>query len=183
MAQTVNVYNKLRAEYPNGHPSFIGLCLEEMKLHSAKNADYAKGGDPLGNFHRVSEVLNHAGLKVSPAMVAFIYMMKQMDAAGRMLCSGYEGQVEGLADRLMDIGVYAKLIQILRREEETPVFGGGSPSGRFDSALNLEHYAGTDTVCFTQLYGTTIIKDADTELGSLHERPSRDALGLVKNDN
>lgn len=102
--------------YPNGHPDYIPMTLQELKLHSDKNADYAHGGDPLGNFKRVSLMLGLLGLALSPAQVAFVYMMKQLDAAGRMLFSNYEGQVEGLDKRLEDVVVYAKLVRILQRE-------------------------------------------------------------------
>lgn len=104
--------------FQHGHPSFIPMCLEEMELHSRKNADYARGGDPLGNFYRVSDTLRSYGIDLSPAQVAFVYMMKQIDVAGRMLGQGYEGQAEGILSRLQDIGVYAKLITILRKEEK-----------------------------------------------------------------
>lgn len=108
----------IRAKYPNGHPDFIPLCFEEMALHSEKNADYACGGDPLGNFVRVSSMLEDWGLYIPPYMVAFIYMMKQVDAIGNMLGRGYEGQVEGVVGRLQDISVYAKLIAILYEESK-----------------------------------------------------------------
>lgn len=103
----------LEGLFSHGHPDFIPLCLEEMELHSQKNADYARGGDPLGNFKRVSEVLSLWGLNVPPYMVALIYMMKQVDAIGNMLGQYYEGEVEGIKSRLLDISVYAKLIGIL----------------------------------------------------------------------
>jgi len=103
-------------QYPNGHSDFIPMCLEEMELHSNKNADYARGGNPLGNFHRVSDMLNSFGIALSPAQVALVYMMKQVDAVGRMLGKGYEGRVEGIDGKLQDISIYAKLIRIIHRE-------------------------------------------------------------------
>mgnify|MGYP001558514946 CR=1 FL=1 len=108
---------ELRSMFPHGHRKFILACLDEMELHSQKNADYAKGGDPLGNFHRVSLMLNSWGLDVSPALVAFIYMLKQVDAVGNMLGQKYEGEVEGINKRLQDISVYAKLIGVLYDEQ------------------------------------------------------------------
>lgn len=108
----------LEGLFPNGHPSFIPMCLEEMELHSQKNADYARGGDPLGNFQRVSDALRSYGIDLSPAQVAFVYMMKQVDAVGRMLGQGYEGQVEGIESKLQDIGVYSKLVNILHLYKE-----------------------------------------------------------------
>ena len=100
-----------------GHSRFLELVVEEVALHSAKNRDYARVGNPLGNFYRVSEMLCLSGLHITPAQVAAIYMMKQMDAALQMLFSQYEGEVEGLAGRLKDVSVYAKLIQILEEEQ------------------------------------------------------------------
>jgi len=115
---TINNYAApiLRQNFPNGHKDFISLCLEEMALHSAKNADYARGGDPLGNFKRVSEMLSLWGISCPPYTVALIYLMKQMDAVGRMFGQDYEGDVEGVEDRLRDISIYSKLAQILYKE-------------------------------------------------------------------
>ena len=107
------ILESLKANYPNGHPYFIPLCLEEMALHSKKNADYTQGGDHLGNFKRVAGVLCSLGMEVTPAQVAFVYMMKQVDVVGRMLGKGYEGGVESIHSRLQDIAVYAKLTDIL----------------------------------------------------------------------
>lgn len=112
-----SLYYQLRELYPNGHPDFIPMCLKEIELHSKKNADYAHDGDPLGNFYRVSDALTQWGIKCPPSIVAFIYMMKQVDAVGQMLGREYEGQVEGVDDKLQDISVYAKLVRILHREE------------------------------------------------------------------
>jgi len=104
--------------YPNGHKDFIPMCLEEMELHSAKNADYARGGNPLGNFERVSAMSKMWGYNLEPYDVALIYLMKQMDAVGRMLGKGDEGQVEGIDGRLLDISIYSKLIRILYKESK-----------------------------------------------------------------
>lgn len=112
-----NKLERLQDKYPNGHPKFIPLCLEEMELHSKKNADYARGGNPLGNFVRVSEMLRRWGYWIHPHDVALIYMLKQVDAVGNMLGNDYEGRVEGIKSRLQDISVYAKLITILYEEK------------------------------------------------------------------
>ena len=100
------------------HPRFIDLTIDEMDLHSRKNADYAKGGDPLGNFNRVANILsNYPNLDLSrPSIVVWIYLMKQLDAVLWMMSQNYVGQVEGIQDRLRDIHVYAKLIRILEEE-------------------------------------------------------------------
>lgn len=53
------------------------------------------------------------GVDLPPCSVAFVYMLKQVDAVGQMLGRGYEGEVEGVSKRLQDVSVYAKLAQIL----------------------------------------------------------------------
>lgn len=100
-----------------GHPRFYELVQNMVELHSAKNRDYARGGDPLGNFKRVSDTLKSYGIDLSPAQVSFIYMMKQVDSAGRMLFQGYEGDTEGFNERMFDIGVYS-MLTIINKEEE-----------------------------------------------------------------
>jgi len=102
----------------HGHPDFYRLCEEEMDLHSRKNHDYAAGGNPLGNFNRVSAILAmYPGLKPSdPAVVAITYMMKQLDASLWMLSNGHVAQVEGQKERWQDISVYSKIISILISE-------------------------------------------------------------------
>jgi len=106
----------------HGHPDFYKMTEEEVALHSAKNKDYAQGGDPLGNFKRVSAVLKTWGFNISPALVGLIYMLKQLDCAMWMQSHGYEGEVETFDKRLQDVHVYAKLARILYQEqgEELP---------------------------------------------------------------
>lgn len=103
---------------PKGHPKFRELTEEELKLHDAKNADYAKGGDPLGNFKRVASILsNYPELDLAdPTVVCIVYLLKQFDATLWMLSQGYEGEVEGVDTRLRDVHVYAKLARILHME-------------------------------------------------------------------
>lgn len=108
---------ELRLRLQGGHPDFFNMTIDEMLLHNAKNADYAKGGDPLGNFNRVSEAMTVMGFKISPTMVAIAYAFKQLDAAIHMLTEGYEGNVENVDTRLRDVHVYMKLARILHREE------------------------------------------------------------------
>jgi len=101
----------------HGHPRFYELTKEMEELHSAKNNDYARGGNPLGNFKRVSDTLKSYGINLSPAQVSFIYMMKQVDSAGRMLFMDYEGDTEGFEQRMFDVGVYSLLTIINKKEE------------------------------------------------------------------
>jgi len=109
----------LKEKFKHGHPKFVDITLDELDLHSKKNKDYAKGGNPLGNFNRVANVLsNYPNLDLSqPKVVALVYTMKQLDAVLWMWSQRYEGEVEGVQDRLKDIHVYVKLIRILVEEE------------------------------------------------------------------
>jgi len=100
----------------HGHPDFYKMTEQEIELHSAKNKDYAQGGDPLGNFKRVSAVLKTWGFNIPPELVCLIYGLKQLDAAFWMLSQGYEGEVENFDTRLTDVHVYAKLARILHKE-------------------------------------------------------------------
>lgn len=102
----------------HGHPDFYKLTQQELELHSRKNKDYAQGGDPLGNFKRVSVIKKlYPGLPWdSPVGVALGYMLKQLDAAFWMLSQGYEGEVENVDSRLTDVHVYVKIARVLLRE-------------------------------------------------------------------
>lgn len=104
----------------HGHPDFYKLTQEELKLHSRKNRDYSKGGEPLGNFKRVSAILKTWDYEIPPELVAIIYMLKQLDAVMWMLSQGYEGEVESVDARLTDVHIYAKLARILLRENKPP---------------------------------------------------------------
>jgi len=97
---------------------FEKLTQEELELYNAKNADYTKGGEPMGNFHRVAKFFSqYPNLNISdPVIVAMVYMLKQLDAVLWMLNQGYEGGVEGVDDRLKDVHVYAKIARILYKE-------------------------------------------------------------------
>jgi hypothetical protein len=117
------LYTYLLEKFPNGAPEFTSLTLDELDLHSRKNADYAKNGHPLGNFMRRAELYSHyPGLDLSdPQVVALVDMMKQLDAALWMTCQGYDGEVEDIDTRLRDVHVYAKIARVLgiyKRESE-----------------------------------------------------------------
>ena len=101
-----------------GHPQFYDLSKMECDLHAAKSHDYARGGDPMGNFNRVSTIL---GLYPdfpwqSPAGFAFLLMWKQIDAVMWAMSKGGEQRAETITDKLRDMAVYAKLIMILLDE-------------------------------------------------------------------
>ena len=100
-----------------GHPDFYRLTEDEVQLHSEKNYDYAQGGDPLGNFYRVSAIKKlYPNLDwASPTGVCIGYALKQLDAAFWMLNQGYEGEVENIDTRFRDVHVYFKLARILHK--------------------------------------------------------------------
>jgi len=108
----------LKTEF-KGHLKFLEMTQHELELHSQKNADYATGGDSLGNFKRVADIFsNYPNLDLSkPAVVALVYMMKQLDAALWMLSQGYEGKIETIDTRLTDVHVYTKIARILHGED------------------------------------------------------------------
>lgn len=97
---------------------FYQLTQDEVELYHAKNRDYTHGGDPNGNFNRVSKILGlYPGLKLSePEVVCITYMLKQLDAALWMMSQGYEGNTEDVDTRLRDVHVYAKICRILHKE-------------------------------------------------------------------
>jgi hypothetical protein len=113
------IEKELRREFPYGHPDFIKMCLDEVALHSEKNHDYAKGGDPMGNFARVANILKqYPGLDISkPEIVALIYLLKQLDAALWQMAKGHTAKVETPAVRWRDVSVYAKIIIAIMKEE------------------------------------------------------------------
>ena len=115
------IEDHLRTLFPSGHKSFIHMCVQEIALYCLKNADYASVGNPLGNFKRVAEMLQNCyplETPWRPSLIALIYMLKQVDAVMLALCSNnVDLKAESLQDRLRDISVYAKLINILLTEE------------------------------------------------------------------
>ncbi|NGZ94956.1 MAG: hypothetical protein CV089_02275 [Nitrospira sp. WS110] len=104
--------------FPHGHPRFYALTMEEMDLHNRKNHDYAKGGNPLGNFDRVTQILSlYPGLKITePRVLALVYALKQVDAVLWGWSHGVQHVVEGSHGRLQDISVYAKLADVMDEE-------------------------------------------------------------------
>ena len=100
-------------EITHGHPRFNTIVDQIKVLHSDKNFDYARGGDPLGNFKRVGDMLG-----TSAAEVAHAYMLKQVDAVSWGYRQGGESKVEGKIAKLRDIAVYSVLQMIMLEEED-----------------------------------------------------------------
>ncbi len=117
-AKAMALFQELKKNFPHGHPDFIPMTLDELKLHSEKNYDYAHGGNPLGNFDRVSGALTAMGYPISPEMVAMVYAFKQLDAAIHMMVEGYEGATEDFDTRMRDVHVYAKIIRLLHKRNK-----------------------------------------------------------------
>ncbi len=115
----MDISKELRSKFPHGHPDFVTLALHEVQLHSDKNHDYAHGGDPLGNFRRRATILSlYPGLDLSdPTVIASIDQLKQMDAALWQLSQGFDAKVENFDKRQEDVGVYAKIIRLLKKGE------------------------------------------------------------------
>ena len=110
--------DELRKAFPHGHPEFTKKLVQEAELHSNKNFDYASGGDPLGNFLRVSKILKqYPGLDLSsPEGIALVYMLKQIDAYLWIKSNKIETKSEGIQERLGDVSVYSKIIAIIEQE-------------------------------------------------------------------
>ena len=102
---------KLQELHPHGHPRFTELLTEFAELHSNKNFDYARGGDPLGNFKRCADILG-----TTPAQFAWSLVYKQIDAVTHAFKQGGEQKVESVRDKLRDIAVYATLMIIMLEE-------------------------------------------------------------------
>lgn len=102
----------------HGHKDYLKLTEDELKLHSAKNRDYARGGDPLGNFRRVAAIKQlYPGLDwTTPTAAAISFMLKQFDAALWQLAQHFEGDVENVDARLRDSHIYLKIARILHKE-------------------------------------------------------------------
>jgi len=102
-----------------GDPRFYTMLDEMAELHSNKNHDYAAGGDPLGNFKRVANILSqYPGLNPSdPTVVALTYAMKQLDASLTLLSTGLTAKVEGFRDRMKDVAAYAMLSMLIEQDK------------------------------------------------------------------
>ncbi len=109
--------------YEHGHPRFYELLKAEGELHNRKNKDYAGKGDKMGNFNRTAAILAlYPGFPLDKNYgVAMHWMLKQFDAAMNLMAEQREGEVEGVADRLGDVSVYAKLIRIMYEEAQAAV--------------------------------------------------------------
>lgn len=115
--------DKLRELYPNGHPRYLQILMEEARLHNDKNHDYAKGGAVFGNFERVAAILKlYPGFPYDTREgVNVTYMLKQLDCILWGMCQKIEHKVEGAVLRAGDISVYVKLLRLMFEELEPAV--------------------------------------------------------------
>lgn len=119
---SADIESTLRAAFPHGAPEFIPTVLEVLKLHSEKNHDYAHSEeDPLGNFRRVSAHMGqYFPAMHDPSVICLTYLDKQLDAILNMKGKGYEGKVEGMLSRLLDVACYSLIaICIEKRRAKT----------------------------------------------------------------
>lgn len=107
----------LREHYPHGHPEFIRIAMEKIRLHSKKNYQYAHGGPPLGNLIRVGRIMElYPSINLAdPIVVGWMYMMKHLDAMMWGLCHGHEPKEENLGD----VSVYIDMIRCAVRDRAT----------------------------------------------------------------
>jgi hypothetical protein len=107
---------EILSQFKGGDPKYLEFTLQELDGYSRKNKDYAAGGgDPNGNFNRVSKILAlYPDLKLNdPRVVAIVYAMKQIDQIMLSLARGFEGEIEGLDERLRDVYTYMKIVRVL----------------------------------------------------------------------
>ncbi len=129
---TARMREVLREMFPYGDEQYIAITMKEMEGYNTKNFDYAAGGDPNGNFLRVASILSfYPGIRMDdPRAVAIIYLLKQLDNVLWSLSRGFEGKLEDIDSRLLDIHVYAKIARVLNNRlkagdcVEYPVSGG-----------------------------------------------------------
>lgn len=117
----------LRDHCPNGPWEFIPIMLGQMELCSQKNQAYAGGGNALGNFYRVAQILSlYPGFPYNtPEGVAFTYALKQLDCEAHSMSQNLEDEVEGYKGRTDDQAVYANLRRCIREVRESMSSGVG----------------------------------------------------------
>ncbi len=133
---SASIGEMLREMFPYGDEQYIAITMKEMEGYNTKNFDYAAGGDPNGNFLRVASILSfYPGIRMDdPRAVAILYLLKQLDNVLWSLSRGFEGKLEDIDSRLLDIHVYAKIARVLNNRlkagdcVEYPVSGGKDKS-------------------------------------------------------
>lgn len=97
---------------------FYQLPQAENELHEQKNHDDAVEEAPLENLKRVTTWLaQYPGLNLhDPAVVAFVFALKQIDTYLWMKSNKHTAQGEGITKRLHAAFVYMKLVATIERE-------------------------------------------------------------------
>ena len=96
----------------HGHKRFYELLEHMADLHSRKNYNYAKEGDPLSNL-RVSESFG------VPAWIGTLIRMSDKFSRLQELAKGKQDLVgEAITDTLLDTAVYAVLAIVLLEEKD-----------------------------------------------------------------
>lgn len=100
---------------------FYEFLRQNMELHNRKNRDYAFGGHPFGNFHRVASILKlYPNFPFATAKgVAWIFALKQLDAVFNSWSAGHELLQDSRLERHRDINVYGAIAAIADEEERT----------------------------------------------------------------
>lgn len=114
------VIKEFKKLFPNGDPRFYEIIIELCQLHNDKNNDYATQSQPLGNFTRVGTWIEDYKLIVpgrKALKTSIIYMLKQLDAALKLIGNEQKGQVEDAPKRLADIAVYSIIAMILYEKD------------------------------------------------------------------
>ena len=101
----------LDRSYPHGHEKFNDLMLQQIEMHSNKNAHYAGGGQALGNFDRMAYLMTlYPNFPVATsAGMAVMYMLKHFDAIMWAMCQGKTPP----DDSLGDLPVYATIMRCM----------------------------------------------------------------------
>jgi hypothetical protein len=110
----------------HGDPRFYALLEEIAKLHSAKNHDYSKAGEPLSNFRKCEAF----GI---PAWKGVLVRLSDKWSRLEQLAGGKEPKNESMRDTLVDTAVYS-LLAILLLEDAKPK-ADDRDSVIFDAAL------------------------------------------------
>lgn len=103
----------------HGDPRFYRLLEEIAELHSRKNHDYSRKGEPLSNFHRAR------AFGIEPWKGILIRMSDKWSRIEE-LSNGKSPKNESLRDSLIDNAVYSLLCVLLLEDTELPRFKSDS---------------------------------------------------------
>ncbi len=112
-----------------GDPRFYALLDEIAELHSRKNHDYSKQGEPLSNFKR-SEAFG-----VEPWRGIFVRMSDKWSRIEE-LSKGKVAKNESLRDSLIDNAVYS-LLGVLLLPDEHPIVSPAENAPVFDDVVMM----------------------------------------------